>query len=381
MQLSLTDDQVFFRDTSRRFLSSACPLATIREFRPSDAGFDADFWRKGVELGWTSLLVPERFGGGTISGDGVGDLTLICYEFGARVAPGPLIGCNVVALALAAAGAPAAQEEVLASLLSGEAVAAWAWGEPAPHDRLGLISTRAENDGDGFVLTGVKSPVEAGAQADWFLVTALVDDKPTQFLVPATASGLTVTPLRSIDMVRRYARVTLDGVSVGREALVGAQGGAAADVERQLQLAAVLQCAEMLGAADTIFAMTLEWAFDRYSFGRPLASYQAIKHRFADLKLRLETSHALADRAARLFAAADQDAPIAVSAAKAYAGHHLCELAQQAVQLHGGIGVTYEHDLHLYLRRLTANRLTYGTPAEHLRRIGALRAAQIEAAA
>lgn len=381
MKLSLSHDETFFRDTSRKFLTSGCPLTAIRELRSSAVGFDAGYWRNGVELGWTSLLVPEELGGGTISGDGAADLTLIAYEFGKHVAPGPLLPCNVVAATLAASGTRAHHDGALAGLLTGEETATWAYTELPPHDGLGGIAARAETAGDAFVLTGVKSPVEAGAQADWLLVTALADKGPTQFLIPSTAQGVTVTPLRSIDVVRRYARVQLDGVRVDADALVGTVGGAAADIERQLQIAALVQTAEMLGAADVVFGTTLEWAFDRYSFGRPLASYQAIKHRFADLKLRLETSHALADRAARLVTDADSGAAIAISAAKAYAAAHLPELAQEAVQLHGGIGVTAEHDLHLFLRRLTADRLTYGTPGEHLRRIGALRVGTDEAAA
>lgn len=374
MQFSLTDDQAFFRDTGRKFLASACPRETVRELHASVEGFDAAYWRSGAELGWTSLLVGEELGGGTISGDGAADLSLVAYEFGAHVAPGPLLPCNVVAGTLVASGTSAQRDEVLTGLLTGESIATLACAELPLHDGLAQGVARADRDGDDFILTGVKSPVEAGAQADYLLVSVLADNGPTQFIVPTTADGLTVTPLRSIDLVRRYARVRLDGVRVGSEALIGTAGGAGPDIERQRNLAALIQVAEMLGAADTVFAMTLAWVFDRYSFGRPLASYQAIKHRVADLKLSLETSHALADRAVRLFSDNDGGASIAASAAKAYAGQHLAELAQEAVQLHGGIGVTYEHDLHLYLRRITANRLTYGTPVEHLRRIGLLRA-------
>ena len=145
------------------------------------------------------------------------------------------------------------------------------------------------------------------------------------------------------------------------------------DVECQLQIAAVVQSAEMVGAAQNVFDLTLDWAFSRYSFGRPLASYQEIKHRFADMKLWLEASHALADAAAR-HEARDDAAAKAASVAQAYTGDYLAELAQDCVQMHGGIGVTYEHDIHLYLRRITVDRLTYGTPTEHRQRIAALRA-------
>jgi alkylation response protein AidB-like acyl-CoA dehydrogenase len=376
MELVLTDDQEFFRDTTRKFLGSECPIPKVRELRANEDGYEPDYWRQGAELGWVSLLVPEELGGGSISGNGASDLALVAHAFGAHVAPGPLLPCNVVATALARSGSEQQQSEILPALIAGEQVATWALTELPPHDTLAALEMRAEPDGDGWVLTGVKSPVEAAAQADHILVTVSTDAGPTQLLVPAGADGLTVTPLRSVDLVRRYARLEFDGVKVPASALVGAPGEAGADVAQQLLIAGVVQSAEMVGAADVSFDITLDWAFSRYSFGRPLASYQEIKHRFADMKMWLEASHGLADSAARHVSRDDADAAIAASAAKAYAGQYLAELVQDCVQLHGGIGVTYEHDLHLYLRRITVDRLTYGTPADHHRRIGELRIAQ-----
>jgi alkylation response protein AidB-like acyl-CoA dehydrogenase len=376
MELVLTDDQEFFRDTTRKFLGSECPIPKVRELRSNAAGFEPDFWRQGAELGWMSMLVPEDLGGGSVSGNGASDLALVAHAFGAHVAPGPLIPCNVVATALVHSGSEQQQSEILPALIAGEQIATWADTELPPNDTLGAVGLRAEADGDGYVLTGVKSPVEAGAQADHLLVTATTDAGLTQFLVPPDADGVTITPLRSVDLVRRYARIQFDGVRVAASTLVGAPGDAAAAVEAQVRTAAVIQAAEMTGAADSAFDITLDWAFSRYSFGRPLASYQEIKHRFADMKMWLEASHGLADSAARHVSRDDPDSGIAASAAAAYAGQYLAELIQDCVQLHGGIGVTYEHDLHLFLRRVTVDRLTYGTPADHQRRIGALRIAQ-----
>jgi alkylation response protein AidB-like acyl-CoA dehydrogenase len=375
MEFVLTDDQEFFRDTTRKFLDSESSVPKVRALHSSSEGFERDYWRQGAELGWVSMLVPDDLGGGSVSGRGASDLALVAHAFGAHAAPGPLIPTNVVALALSRAGNEQQQADVLPALVAGEQIATWASTELPPHDTLGAVTTEARRDGDGYVVSGVKSPVEAAAQADLLLVTARVDGALTQFLVPTTTDGVSVTPLRSLDMTRRFARVELRDVRLGAEALVGAPGGASDDVDAQLRATAVLQASEMVGAADTLFAMTLEWAFDRYSFGRPLASYQEIKHRFADLKLWLEASHALADHAARQVSDDAPDATLLASAAKAYTGDHLAELGQDAVQLHGGIGVTYESDVHLFLRRITADRLTYGTPTDHRRRIGALRAA------
>jgi alkylation response protein AidB-like acyl-CoA dehydrogenase len=373
MEVTLSDDQEFFRDTTRKFLESECPIVKVRELASSDAGFERDYWSQGAELGWTSLLVPEELGGGSISGSGVVDLTLVADAFGSHVAPGPLLPANVVAAALARSGSDEQQAGVLPAIIAGEVVATWAVAEPAPHDRLGDVAVTATADGDGFVLSGVKAPVEAGAQSEQLLVTARTGDGLAQFLVPAETAGMTITPLRSLDLVRRYARVELDAVRVPATAAVGVPGQADADVERQLQLAIVVQTAEMVGAAQTVFDFTLEWMFNRYSFGRPLASYQNLKHRFADMKMWLEASHALAAAAAREVQAEASNVRETVSAAKAYTGDYLAELVQDCVQMHGGIGVTYDHDIHLYLRRITVDRVTHGSPADHRQRITTLR--------
>jgi alkylation response protein AidB-like acyl-CoA dehydrogenase len=375
MELTLTEDQEFFRDTTRKFLESECPVVKVRDLALSDDGFERDYWRQGAELGWVSLLVPEELGGGSVSGSGVVDLTLVADAFGANASPGPLVPANVVAAALARAGTEDQQGSLLPAIVAGEVVPAWAHAEPAPDDALGTVALRAEADGDGFRLDGLKSPVEAGAQAEQILVTARSGDGLAQFLVPADASGLTVTPLDSIDLTRRYAEIAFEGVKVAASAAVGTPGDAAADVEHQLQLAIVMLATESVGAAQKVFDFTVEWAFNRYSFGRPLSSYQELKHRFADMKTWLEASHALGSAAAREVQAEVDSAPETVSIVKAYTGDYLCELIQDCVQMHGGIGLTYDHDIHLYLRRVTADRLTYGTPADHRQRIAAMRLA------
>jgi alkylation response protein AidB-like acyl-CoA dehydrogenase len=366
MLLHLDSDQAFFHETTARFLRELAPVGELRRLRDDPAGFGADYWRRGAELGWTSLLVAEEHGGGSISGDGIVDLTLVAHEFGCQAAPGPLVPTNVVAGALSAAGT---HQEVIAGLLDGSAVAAWCFAEPAPHGGLGELALGIRVDGDDLVVQGAKRPVEAGAQATHLLVTGRTGDGLTQVLVAADTPGVTITPMHSLDVTRRFAAVTFDQVRVPRAAVVGQVGKADVDVERQLRHALVMVNAESVGAMDTAFAMTVEWAFDRYSFGRPLASYQALKHRFADMKSWLEASHAISDDAAAAVAAGTPDADELLSAAKAFIGHYGAELMQDCVQLHGGIGVTFEHDLHLYLRRHSVDRALYGTPSEHRRRI------------
>ena len=211
--------------------------------------------------------------------------------------------------------------------------------------------------------------MEAGAQAQHLLVSTSAPEGPTQVLVGVDTPGVTITALEGLDLIRRFAEVRFDRVALPASAIVGALGAAAGDIEHQLQVAVALQCAETVGAIDRMFEVTLEYLSDRYSFGRPLASYQALKHRVADDKMWLEACQATATAAAQAVATEAPDADQLVSVAKAWIGPHATELIQDCVQLHGGIGVTWEHDLHLYLRRTTVNRLTYGTPEQHADRI------------
>jgi alkylation response protein AidB-like acyl-CoA dehydrogenase len=368
--LELTGDQEVFRQTTAKFLTEHVPVDAVRRLRNDPAGFDAKYWQQGAELGWTSLLISEELGGGTITGTGVLDLSLIAYEFGNHAAPGPLIPTNIVAAALSNAGGERF-EEVLDGIAAGTTIATWCLGEAAPNDGLGAIALEIRVDGNELVLNGIKRPVESAVQAQQLLVTGRTDSGLTQVLVGADTPGVTITPMNSVDLTRRFAVVSFANVRMPLDAAVGEIGQAADQVERQLQLAIVMANAESVGAAQACFDMTVQWAFDRYSFGRPLASYQEIKHRFADMLMWQETSHALSDAAATAVEAGSADAAELISAAKAYIGHYGPELAQDCVQMHGGIGVTFEHDLHLYLRRLTVNRTLYGTPADHRQRVAA----------
>jgi alkylation response protein AidB-like acyl-CoA dehydrogenase len=361
VELELTEEQAFFVETTRRFLEAECAIPAVRDLADDPTGYDPKVWARGAELGWTSLLVPEADGGGSFSAHGLLDLVLVAEEMGRVVAPGPLGPVNVVAGMLGRLGSPEQKADVLPGLLSGERVAAWC----------GVRPVGGRPDGGGFVLSGTCSPVEAGAQADHLLVAVEHEGALSQVLVPAGAAGLTVTPMSGLDLVRRFAEVRFEGVAVAADAVVGPVGDAAGEVEHALRVACTLQCAETTGIMDKVFTTTLEYLGDRYSFGRPLASYQALKHRVADDKVALEACHGVATSAARAVATEQPDAGEVVSAAKAWIGPRATEMIQDCVQLHGGIGVTWEHDLHLYLRRATVNRATHGTPEEHADRMAA----------
>jgi alkylation response protein AidB-like acyl-CoA dehydrogenase len=368
MLLDLTSDQEFFRQTTAKFLESQVPIDAVRALRDDPAGYSPDYWRRGAELGWASLLVREELGGGTISGAPLVELTLIAHEFGQHASPGPLVTVNVVAAALSESQT---HGEVLESLMAGESIASWAVAERDTSVALDGVRLSVRVEGGEIVLNGEKRPVESAAQASHLLVTGRSDSGLTQVLVPADTAGVTISPMGSVDLTRRFAAVRFDNVRLPADAVVGAVGGAGPMVERQLQIAVVAHNAEAVGAMQSAFDMTVAWAFDRYSFGRPLASYQEIKHRFADMLSWLQASHAVNDAAAVAVDAGTAEAADLVSAAKAYIGDYGTELVQDCVQMHGGIGVTFEHDVHLYLRRVTINRALYGTPPEHRRRLAA----------
>ncbi|HEX4219297.1 MAG TPA: acyl-CoA dehydrogenase family protein, partial [Acidimicrobiales bacterium] len=209
MELELSDDQVLFRDTTRRFLEDTCPLTEVRRLADEPAGFDRAWWHRGAELGWTSMLVPEGRGGGSVSERGLSDLTLVAEERGRLVSPGPLGPINVVAATLARVDGHA---EVLNALLAG-GIAAWCFDEPGPawgSDAVRLQATPTGGGGGDYVLSGTKTAVESAAEADWLLVTARAGQVLTQFVLPADTPGVRTTPREGIDLVRRFSDVHFD---------------------------------------------------------------------------------------------------------------------------------------------------------------------------
>jgi alkylation response protein AidB-like acyl-CoA dehydrogenase len=362
-------EKILFASTTQAFLQKEAPLRRVRELHAAGLSFDPAWWQRAAELGWTALLVPEELGGGSVSGSGVEDLAMVAEQLGKTVAPGPLYPVSVVLAALADCADAQSHAATIESLMSGESVASWAVCEPgrgwAPLDP----SVTASQTDAGFRIDGTKDRVEAGDQSAVLLVVARCGDGIRQFLVPTDAPGVRIAPQQSVDLVKHYARAHFDGVVVERSAAVGSATETAALIDRQSQIAQVLQCAEVVGILQTVFDFTVQWALDRYTFGRPLASYQVLKHGFADMKLWLEACRATTAAAVADVAARSPKASLSASIAKSYVGETAGRIVQACVQMHGGIGVTWEHDLHLYLRRVTLYRSMFGTPEEHNLRV------------
>jgi alkylation response protein AidB-like acyl-CoA dehydrogenase len=370
----MTDDanpeRLLFASTTESFLEKEASLGRLRELHAAGTSFDTDWWRRAAELGWTSLLVPEELGGGSVSGDGVADVALVAELAGRTVAPGPLHPVSTVLAGLVEA--PENHEAAIESLVSGEAVGSWAVYEPGKQWSPLAATVTATRTATGYRIDGVKDRVEAGAESAVLLVVAQCDGLVRQFLVPTDAAGIRVEPQESIDLVKSYARVHFDGVEVDESAAVGSAEQTPDLIARQAQIAQVLQCAEVVGILDAVLAFTIQWGFDRHSFGRPIGSYQALKHKYADLKIWFEACRATTKAAVAEVASRSPGAEIAVSIAKSYVGEHAPGMLQDCVQLHGGIGVTWEHDLHLFLRRATLYRSMFGTPEDHNLRVYAL---------
>jgi alkylation response protein AidB-like acyl-CoA dehydrogenase len=277
----------------------------------------------------------------------------------------------VVASALADSGSKEQRTDVLPGLVAGESVATWAVvgtdGAWAPGS-----GVRATGRDGGFVLSGSSGFVQDAHAADWFLVAALSDEGLTQFLVPAASEGVEVSPLVSMDLARRFSELSFTDVWVPESTLVGSPGEASGDLERQLQVALVLSMAESVGAMNALFDMSVQYAKDRTAFGRPIGSFQAIKHLLADIAFSLEACNAGVAKAARVVSDRQADAGSVVSVVKSFVGDHTMELVQGCFQVHGGIAFTWEHDLHLYMRRLTSNILLFGEPSWHRERLTVL---------
>jgi alkylation response protein AidB-like acyl-CoA dehydrogenase len=361
----VTDDQRALLDVSTRFMENACPLRAVRDGAWKDDAFAVSYRRQAAELGWYSMLVPESLGGGSISDNGVVDVALLAYQRGRLLQPGSFVGTNVTAYALARAGSEEMRDTVLPALLAGEASASWAAASTGDGGRVDAgVDARPTGDG-GVELSGVKSAVQDVDASSWLLVTGTTIDGPIQVVVAADAPGVTVTELDSLDITRRFAEVRFDGVTVPAAAVIGASGADGGLLAQQLAIACTLVTAESVGAMDHDFAMTLQYAKDRIAFGRPIGSFQAVKHQLADTSLAIEMSKAIALAAARTVGAEDGYGPEAASMAKAFVGEAGVDLVQACFQVFGGIGYTWEHDQHLYLRRITTDAGLFGDPAWH----------------
>jgi alkylation response protein AidB-like acyl-CoA dehydrogenase len=352
VDFELTEEQAALREVSRSLLAVTCPPQLVRSLASAGKDTDDKLWQRGVELGWIGLAVPEELDG---AGQGVVELCLVAEELGRAAAPGPFLDSALTALVLARAGRRA---ELVGSLAAGELTASLA--------HHGAVTGSA--DGDELVLSGRATAVQAAASADWLLVTVTVNQGRRLVLVHRELAR--VEPRRTLDETRRWYDVVLDGVRVNDADVVSADE---AEFRWLADAGAVLTAADSLGVGERLLELTVGYVKVREQFGRPIGSFQSVKHKVADMLTTLKGARAATYYAAMALDAGLADAAAASSAAKAFTGEGVAALAGEALQTHGGIGFTWEHDLHLYLRRAKVNEVLYGAAAEHYERLAALR--------
>ena len=355
MDFELTEEQAALREVSRGMLAVSCPPQLVRTLAAAGTDVDDKLWQRGTELGWTGLAVPEEHDG---AGQGLVELCLVAEELGRAAAPGPFADSALAGVVLARLGRP----ELLAALAAGDLKASLACHGPVA----------GRYDGDELALSGRASAVQSAAAADWLLVMAAVpaaSGGAARRLALVSRSATAVEPRRTLDETRRWYDVVFDGVRV-RAADVVAAGDA--EIQWLTDAAAVLSAADSLGAGERLLEMTVSYVKVREQFGRPLGSFQSVKHKVADMLTTLKGARAATYYAAMALDAGVADATVAASVAKAFTAEGVAALAGEALQTHGGIGFTWEHDLHLYLRRVKVNEMLYGAPAEHYERIVAL---------
>ncbi|WP_322070552.1 acyl-CoA dehydrogenase family protein [Paraburkholderia bannensis] len=381
MNFQHTEDRRMLADTLNRFIAEQYGFETRDKIARSSEGFSADMWRRFADLGVIGALFDEADGG--FGGQGF-DVAVVFEALGRGLVVEPFLDTLIVGRALAHAG-NASQRERIASLIDGSQIAALAHDEPGSHYEASRVSTRAEKDGDGWLLQGAKGVVQHAENADVLLVSARTSGAEfdeagiSLFLVPRNAEGVNVRGYRRIDG-GRAAEVTLDNVKVGAQALIGAPGSGFATLEHATGYGLIALAAEALGAMDVTRDFTLEYLRTRKQFGLPLGSFQALQHRMADLLLDIEQA-----RSAVINAAAAVDAPRvqrerALSAAKYTIGHIGARVAEEAIQLHGGIGMTWELPLAHYAKRLVMIDHQLGDEDHHLARYIALNALESAAA-
>lgn len=375
MNFGFNDEQELLRSTARKFFENECGSDTVRRLMETPEGISSDLWTKLAEQGWLGLVYPEAYDG---MGLGLVDLVVLMEEMGRAVVPGPYFSAVLLGgLAILEAGGEAQKKEWLPKIAAGDRRVALAWMEPSAQLGPAGVTLTAVEKGGGYTLSGTKLFVHDAHTADALVVAARTRpgagaDGVSLFLLPKGTRGLEVTLLPTMDQTRKLCEVSLSDVSVGADALLGAAGAGWAPLSRVLDRATVALCAEMCGGAQKVLDMTVEYAKIRQAFGRPIGSYQGVKHRAADMLVDVENSKSITYYAAWALDEGAAEAPLAVSMAKAYVSDAYRRVAAAGIQLHGGIGFTWEHDLHLYFKRAKGSEFTFGDATHHRERVAQL---------
>ena len=363
MDFGFSEEQEMLRSSARDFLAKEAPMTYVRKMMEDEVGFTGDLWKKMADLGWMGLILPEDYGG---SGLDFVDLIVVLEEMGRVVLPGPFFSTVVLGgVALLEGGSDALKRALLPKLATGDLKVTLAQLEPSGRWDADGIQLAAKADGGGFVLSGTKLFVPDAHVADQMVVAARTPgskgaDGISLFLIDARAPGITTTQLKTMDQTRRLGEVVLKDVRVPADRVLGTVGGGWALLDRVIDRGKVGLCAEMCGGAQRVLEMSVDYAKVREQFGKPIGSFQAIQHKCANMLVEVESSKSVTYYAAWAVANDVAEAPLAAAMAKAYCSDAYRHVSGEGIQIHGGIGFTWEHDMHIYFKRAKSSEVTFG---------------------
>jgi alkylation response protein AidB-like acyl-CoA dehydrogenase len=375
MDFGFSEEQGMLRKLAHDFLAKEAPMPTVRRMMEDDLGYSVETWRKMSELGWMGLIFPQDLGG---TGLCILDLVVVLEEMGRALMPGPFFSTVLLGgSSLLEAGNDAQKTRYLTPLIAGELKATLAVAEAGGAWDAAAVTATATADGGGFLLNGTKRFVPDAHVADLILVAARTEsskggESVSLFAVDVPKDGVTVRTLETLDHTRKLCDVKLEQVRVGPDSLLGARGAGSTILQRVLDRAKVALCAEMCGGAERALEMSVEYAKVRVQFDRPIGSFQAIQHKCANMLSLVESAKAATYYGAWAVSNDVPEASLAAAMAKSYASDAYRVVTGEAIQIHGGIGFTWEHDLQLYFRRAKASELTFGDGTFHRARVAEL---------
>ena len=369
MDFALTEEQEMLKTMARDFLANECPKTMVKEIMESEEDHSPALWKKMAELGWLGLVLPEEHGGTAMT---FRDLTILCQEMGRAVLPGPFIPTVLfAALPILEAGTEEQKKELLPKIVNGEAAFTYAVTEEDGELWAEDVKTRAVAQGGDYIINGTKVFVPDAKAADYMVVAARTKNTPdpedgiTLFIVNTGQFGIYISPLKTMDQTRKLYEVSFNNVSVPAENILGELNQGWDIVKKATLKATAAVCADMIGGCETVLEMTVDYVKERVQFGVPVGSFQAVKHRCADMQVDVEYARALMEWAALAIDEDSADAPIAVSMAKSLCGDNYKKITNAGVQLHGGMGFTWDHDMHLYFKRARSTDTILGDSIYH----------------
>jgi len=375
MDFELGEEQVMLKTSARDFLEKECPKQLVREMMEDERGYSLELWRKMAEQGWMGLAFPEEYGG---AGMTFLDLAVLLEEMGRALAPGPFVPTVVLTgLAILAAGTEEQKQQFLPKIANGDVIMTLALLEPSGGLEASDITVKATPDGDNFIIDGTKLFVPDAHVADYLLCTARTKDGPnkeegiTLFLVDAKTDGIKTEMLKTMTG-EKLCEVIFRNVAIPRENILGELHQGWPIMQSLLDKAAVAECAWMVGGARWALEASVEYAKERIQFGVPIGSFQAIQHKCANMLVEVEGATAITYYAAWAVSENNPGITLAASMVKAYCSDIYKHVAAEGIQIHGGIGFTWDHDMHLYFKRANASEVAFGDGDYHREKVAKL---------